>query len=557
MKRNLVPFVLAVAFAGCNGQSRYKNYEVGELEEERVQKAVKGIASGLESGDPEKCISTFAPDFHEYFDEGRMVTFSTPDGMTLSHWEPGGCDTTHEVDRAGMKKWFADYLATWVVVERALAKIRRVDIDPDDATLATGRFFLDVYGISSGGEAREDFIYLELRFRKSETDWQIETIELDKPYASSHCGKAQFRNVSREANASWPHERHPDAKGYLPIPEQTADCGLACGDYDNDGWYDVYLLNGRGKKLLRNKGDGTFEDVSEKSGVAEPTTEARSAIFADFDNDGDADLYVANLHTPNKMYRNNGDGTFTDVSKGSGCDFSGWSTSCTAADYDRDGLIDIYQCCYGDFYNQFPLPPAEDGQPNLLFHNLGGLKFEEVGEAAGVNETGWTLSATWGDPNNDGWPDVLSANDFGDKRLFLNRKDGTFEEVGEKSGCRDRNFGMSASFGDIDNDGDFDIYYSNMFSNTNWIFQRRELLPMPWFLKWMQNIILGTLDDMTKGNTLCINNGDGTYTATSLEAGIDYGQWAWGSEFLDYDADGDLDIYCVNGFISGTDSEDL
>lgn len=557
MNARLLPFLLAVAVAGCNNSSMYKNYEVGELEEERVQKAVKAVAAGLESGDADKCVSTLVGGYRQPFDRGRLATVSSPDGITVTSWSPGGAETTVEMDRDGLRTWFADYLRTWTVVHRALAKIRSVTRDEDDENLATGRFFLDVYGVSAGGEAREDFIWLDLAFVKEGDAWKITRLQPAVPYTSSSGAKAQFRDVSREVNAAWPHEKHPEARGYLPIPDQTADCGLACADFDGDGWYDVYLPNGRTNRLLRNRGDGTFEDVTARAGLADEKDESRGAVFVDLDNDGDPDLYVSNNRTSNRLYRNNGDGTFTDVTLGSGIEFAGWSTSCVAADYDRDGLIDIYQCCYGNFYEKFPLPPCYDGLPNRLYRNLGNLKFEEVGEDAGVDDTGWTLAAAWGDANNDQWPDLLVANDFGDKRLFINRQDGTFEDIAEDAGCMDRNFGMSASFGDIDNDGDFDIYYSNMFSNTNWIFQRPELLPVPWFLNWLREGILGTLDEMTKGNTLCLNNGDGTFTNITLEAGVDYGQWAWGSEFIDFDADGDVDIYCVNGFISGTDSEDL
>ena len=202
-------------------------------------------------------------------------------------------------------------------------------------------------------------------------------------------------------------------------------------------------------------------------------------------------------------------------------------------------------------------PPVYNAPPDRLYRNLGNLKFENVAEEAGVYDTGWTLAATWGDPNNDGWPDLLLANDFGDKCLFINDQEGGFDDIAGDVGLQDRNFGMAAAFGDIDNDGDFDIYFSNMYSNTNWIFNRPELLPLPWFLAWLRNAILGTMDEMTRGNSLFLSNGDGTWSNISEGAGVTYGQWAWGSEFLDYDADGDLDIYCVNGFISGLDSEDL
>jgi hypothetical protein len=460
------------------------------------------------------------------------------------------------VDRNGLQQVFASYISSWRVVSRALAKIRDVDFD-DESRSATAHFYLDVYGLSKDGAVREDAINIRLSLEKREETWWITRLAWDSPCVGTSSTRAQFRNVSREVNASWSHDRHPDAKGYLPIPEQTADCGLACGDYDSDGDYDVYLLNGRRNTLLRNRGDGTFEDVTDQAGVGDVQGEGRSAVIADFDNDGHPDLYVSNNRTPCKLFRNNGNGTFTDVTKGSGIEHVGICTSCSAADYDRDGKLDLFQCVYGNFYEEFPLPPVETALPDRLYRNLGGMKFEEVAEDAGIVEHGWTLAASWGDINGDDWPDLLVANDFGEKRMFANQQDGTFEDVSEEIGLFDRNFGMSAAFGDVDGDGDFDLYFSNMFSNTNWIFQRKELLPMPWFLRPLQKKILGTLDEMTKGNAFFRNNGDGTVTNETKECGLEYGQWAWASEFLDYDADGDLDIYCVNGFISGPDAEDL
>jgi hypothetical protein len=551
MRRTRVLSAVAL-LASC--QPMMKWYEVGELPEERVAKPVKAIAAGLEAGDLEQCLTGIAADFREpAFDAGTWDVTTSPDGITVRTWRPS---TPREAGREDLRAWLAEYLESWRLVERALAKIRGIAFDEDETT-ARGRFYLDVYGLSAGGEAREDVLHLEGVFVRAGDDWRIRSLRLDPPCTSSQAPRPLFRNVSREANASWPHEPHPQARGYLPLPEQTADCGLACGDYDGDGWYDVYLCNGRANRLLRNRGDGTFEDATDRAGLAGETGESRSALLADFDNDGDADLYVGNNRTPCQIWRNNGDGTFTDATQGSGIEWEGFATSCAAADYDRDGLLDIYQCNYGNFYEEFPIPPVRTGQPNRLYHNLGGLKFEEVADEAGVDDTGWTLACAWGDPNNDGWPDLIVANDFGDKCVFINDREGGFDDIAEEAGCLDRNFGMSVALGDMDGDGDFDMYFSNMYSNTNWIFRRRELLPMPWFLWWFQDMILGTLDEMTKGNSLFVNNGDGTFRNVTIEAGVDYGQWAWASEFLDYDADGDLDLYCLNGFISGTDAEDL
>ena len=551
MKRACVVAAL-LAVSGCRQSLR--EYEVGELEEERVQQAVKAIAAGIENRDSARCVSKFAPGYRDAaFDSGTYVETRSADGVTTSVWSPG---RAQEADAAALEGWFGAYIAGWSVTSRALAKIREIRFDDEKGT-ARGRFYLDVYGISAGGEAREDHLYIETEFEKREDSWLITRLRFDRPTYGTRGARAQFRDVSRETNAQWPHQDHPQARGFLPIPEQTADCGLACGDYDGDGWYDVYLCNGRRNTLLRNRGDGTFEDVTDRAGVGLENDESRAAVIADFDNDGHPDLYVANNASPNRLFRNRGDGTFVDVTAGSGVGFSGWSTTVACADYDRDGLIDIYQCCYGNFYEFFPTPPEYNGQPNLLFHNLGGMKFEDVSDEADVDDTGWTLAATWGDSNSDGWPDLLVANDFGDKCLFINDGEGEFDNVAKKAGVLDRNFGMSAAFGDIDNDGDFDIYYSNMYSNTNWIFDNPRLLPVPWFLGWLRNMILATLEEMTRGNSLFLNNGDGTYSNITVEAGVDYGQWAWSSDFVDYDADGDLDIYCMNGFLSGPDSEDL
>ncbi|NUN49534.1 MAG: VCBS repeat-containing protein [Candidatus Brocadiae bacterium] len=544
---------LAVLLSAC--RPSYQNYEVGELPEERIAKAVKPIAAGLEAMDPALCVSRVTPGFRvEDFDDGAWTEIESGDGTVV--FVRGEGPNRRPLDRDALQQVFAEYLSGWRVVSRALAKIRDVQFD-DDQVRARAHFYLDVYGLSADGGVREDGLNLALDLEfQGDVGW-ITSLRFESPCVGTRSRRAQFRNVSREVNGAWPQEKHPDAKGYLPIPEQTADCGLACGDYDGDGLYDVYLLNGRRNTLLRNRGDGTFEDVTDRAGVGNIEGESRGAILADFDNDGHVDLYVSNIRTPCRLYRNNGDGTFTDVTEGSGLGHVGFSTSCAAADYDRDGKLDLYQCIYGNFYEEFPLPPAESALPDRLYRNLGGMKFQEVSEDAGIVQKGWALACTWGDFDGDMWPEILVANDFGEKRLFRNRQDGTFEDISEEIGLLDRNFGMSAAFGDVDNDGDFDMYFSNMYSNTNWIFQRKELLPMPWFLRPLQKKILGTLDEMTKGNAFFLNNGDGTVTNVTRAWGLEYGQWAWGSEFLDYDADGDLDIYCLNGFISGPDAEDL
>jgi hypothetical protein len=555
--RRLCILVLAASAATPGCRPSYHSYEVGELEEERVAKAVKAIAAGIEGVNPDQCVSTLAPGYRDAeFDPGRMETRTSPDGVTVAYWRPNAPEGfLLEMDAARLRDWFAKYIAQWSVPSRALAKIREIQFNEEENS-AEAVFFIDVYGLTAAGEGREDLLWVRLKLEEEGNAWFIHRFRIES-WTCTFAAKAQFRDVSREVNGSWPHDDHPTALGFRPIPEQTADCGLACGDYDQDGDDDVYLCNGKRDTLLRNRGDGTFEDVTEAAGLGRESEETRHALIADFDNDGWPDLYVANNRMPCRLWKNNGDGTFRDVTETSGVDYVGFCTTASAIDFDRDGLLDIFQSLYGNFYTEFPLPPVYTGEPDRLYRNLGNMRFEEVGEKVGVGDRGWTLGATWGDSNNDGWPDLLLANDFGDKVLYINDHGVDFEDIAEDAGMQDRGFGMSASFGDIDNDGDLDAHFSNMYSNTNWIFTRPELLPMPRILSFIRNMVLRTLEEMTRGNSLFVNEGDGRWRNVTKDAGIEYGQWAWSSEFFDYDVDGDVDIFCLNGFISGTDAEDL
>ncbi|MBI2921542.1 MAG: VCBS repeat-containing protein [Planctomycetes bacterium] len=532
----------------------HTDYEVGELEEERVLRAVKGIAGGIEMRDAALAVATFAPDYADpAFDRGLMMRVAAADGVVVADWSTGN---EAPADGVVMREWFAGYVAEWKVVSRAQAKVRRIDVS-EDGLYADGLFFFDVYGVSAASEAREDHMYAHLKIEKRSGAWKVTRFRI----VSLRCmfaKKAQFRSVAREAGAEVVHTHIEGWKGALAMPEVGADSGLACGDFDGDGFYDLYLCNGGPKTLLRNRGDGTFEDVTARAGLAEAGDEGRGAAFGDFDNDGDPDLFVSNTTgTPSRLWRNDGDGTFTDVTGASGIDFKGFGTSVSLADVDRDGLLDIYQCQYGDYTSEYPVPPAQKHTgTNLLWRNLGGLKFEEVAADYGLDDRGWSLAATWGDVNDDGWPDLVLGNDFGDKKLYMSDGEGGFDEVAEDIGIYDRGFGMSAALGDTDNDGDFDVFFSNMYSNTNWIFTQHELLPVPWFLGWLRTMILGDLREMTMGNAFFVND-RGTFRNGTARAGVGYGQWAWSSEFLDFDADGDLDLYCVNGFYSGVDAEDL
>jgi enediyne biosynthesis protein E4 len=346
--------------------------------------------------------------------------------------------------------------------------------------------------------------------------------------------------------------------------------GVAILDYDNDGWPDIYLVNGstfdalRGKEkppraaLYHNNHDGTFTDVTEKAGVSNDRWGFGVAV-GDSDNDGWPDLYVTN-YGKNRLYHNNHDGTFTDVAEKAGVAVSGaqpvWSSGATFGDYDGDGKLDLYVTGYVKFdmnnppiagtaatqysfcqYRGKPVmcgPRGLPGEHNHLFHNNGDGTFTDVSKKAGVsNEKGYYgFGVVFADLNDDGKPDLAVANDSVPNYLFLNKGDGTFEDASYPSGFALKDDGreqaaMGLGVGDYDNSGHLSLYVTT-FSDDYY--------------------------------TLYKNEGDGNFTDVSFLAGVaavTIPFLGWGTGFLDYDNDGWKDIFDANGHVyPGVDQND-
>jgi tetratricopeptide (TPR) repeat protein len=338
--------------------------------------------------------------------------------------------------------------------------------------------------------------------------------------------------------------------------------GLAAGDFDHDGRDDFYVCQPSGlpNRLYRNRGDGTFEDVTEKSGVGVLDGTA-CALFADFENRGLQDLLVVCGSGP-MLFQNQGDGTF--LLKKNAFLFArapqGTFTHAAIADYDRDGRLDIYFCVYNYYLGldqyHYPTPyfDARNGPPNFLFHNEGNGTFQDRTAAAGLDAENdrYSFACAWGDCNADGLPDLYVANDFGRSNLYRNNGDGTFAAISSEADVNIPGAGMSACWVDFDNDGKQDIYAANMWSAAG-----MRIAAQPRFQDQEPEDIRALYRQHARGNSLYRNLGNGKFASVADAAGVAVGRWAWCSDTCDFDQDGWPDLYIANGYISGPNQCDL
>jgi enediyne biosynthesis protein E4 len=360
-----------------------------------------------------------------------------------------------------------------------------------------------------------------------------------------------FVDVAKEAGLTTPNVwGGVDHKRYII---EAKGSGLAFFDYDQDGWLDIYLTNGTRldahwpdgqaptSHLYKNNRDGTFIDVTAKSGLAR-TGWQTGVCVGDYDNDGWDDLFCC-FWGHNVLFHNNGDGTFTDVTKRAGVydEKIRWGAGCTFLDYDRDGHLDLFVCNYIKFdAPQSASEPATcqwkgisvmcgprglPGDTNVLFHNNGDGTFTDVSEKSGILKPGprYSITAVSYDFDNDGWPDIYVAVDSQPSILFHNNHDGTFTDVGVISGCAysedgHEQAGMGVGVADYDCDGWFDIFKTNFADDTVNLYH---------------------------------NNGDGSFSDVGFSSGLaaNTRYVGWGCGFLDYDNDGWADIMQINGHV--------
>jgi enediyne biosynthesis protein E4 len=372
----------------------------------------------------------------------------------------------------------------------------------------------------------------------------------------------EFVEVTREAGIDFLHiNGERTVKNYI---FEAKGGGVAFVDIDGDGWMDIYLVQGSTLEhfragenphgaLYRNQRDGTFTDVTRRAGLTKGAW-GMGVTAADFDNDGWSDIYLTNLG-PNYLYRNNGDGTFVEIAEAAGVAGDHWSSSAAFGDYDNDGFLDLYVCNYitmdfdnlpepGSgpfcFYKGRPVlcgPRGLEGAPDFLYRNNGDGTFTDVTERAGVTDRDrlYGLAAVWADIDNNHTLDLYVANDDGPNLLYLNRGDGTFEEMGFLSGLAvsmdGRNQGsMGVDIADFDNDGLMDVFVTHFSSDYSTLYRNQGNL---------------LFEDIT-GQTPIMESG--------------WHHVGWGTRFVDVNSNGWKDIIYFNGhvapFLMDSDTEE-
>jgi enediyne biosynthesis protein E4 len=361
-----------------------------------------------------------------------------------------------------------------------------------------------------------------------------------------------FEDVTAKSGIRFKHDSSRTSQKYLP---ESMGAGVAMFDYDNDGWLDLFFVNGARlqdpmphgaspdksdqrywNRLYHNNRDGTFTDITEKAGL-QGRLYGMGGATGDYDNDGKVDLLVTNLGG-NILYHNNGDGTFTDVTDKAGVGGSGWCTGACFVDYDRDGWLDLIITRYvqWDFsldvycgqhrpgYRSYCHPDQFGAITHLVFHNNGDGTFTDVSKKCGIaGSPGKGLGIAIDDFDGDGWPDIFVANDSVAEQLFRNNRDGTFSEVALLSGLAyDQNghafAGMGADFGDYRNTG-WPSVFVNALANQKYKLFRNDK---------------GTFDDVT--------DSIGLGASTMSHSG-------WGAKWIDYDNDGWLDLFIAQGHV--------
>ena len=382
-----------------------------------------------------------------------------------------------------------------------------------------------------------------------------------------------FRFVDRQpvSGIDFVHGITDDSgKHYLPNHYDHGN-GVAVADIDDDGRYDIYLVNQIGSNgMYKNLGGGKFRDVTATSGVALEDRICVAAAFGDIDNDGDPDLFVSTVRFGNVLFENDGSGRFRDITEQAGVGYSGHSSGAVFFDYDRDGLLDLYvtnvgryttdERGRGDYYIGLGLTPTgepdafgghlkpERSEASILYRNQGGNRFEDVSQATGLVDTSWSGDASPVDLNRDGWQDLYILNMQGDDHYYENVEGKSFVEKGETLFPKTPWGSMGVKFFDYNNDGLIDLFLSDMHSDmSKTVGETEEKLKAD--MIWSDDFLQGGVNNVF-GNAFYQQNPDGSFDEISDSIGAE-NFWPWGHSVEDLNADGYEDIFIASSMNYG------
>ncbi len=509
----------------------------------------------------------------------RLLPVDEKDGVATLRWAPAA----GTADRAAALAEWRDYLARLERIEEVGVHLHRVESwsDPRDLR-AVLRF--ELLG-TSGDRPIIDRALVRARFTAAGgRPVLVEATLVEGERVAG--GWPHFADVGPAAGIAFRNRYYP---GFLNQPLRFGMIrygpgGITAADFDNDGLYDLFVPDGVESRLFRNTGDGRFADVTAAAGLA-GLDGASVGLFADVDGDGWRDLFVSRTFRPNQLFLSRGRDAagqvrFADATARSGLGADCCTTVASFADYDLDGDLDLYVGRYLDPRTKIPTTfYARNGEPNQLYRNDGGGRFTNVTAAAGVGETGLGLGSVWGDYDDDGDPDLYAVNDFGRSTLYRNDGDDgsgrvAFTDVTVDAGTLAYGAGMSASFGDYDNDGRFDLYVADIRSEHAWFAEAPTVArymansfrqgvwrtDMPLYFEIFRQSgfgFVGVFQKMASGNTLLRNRGGGRFEDVTWDAGANPLGWFWGSGFYDFDNDGWQDIYSANGWVYGREGTEI
>ena len=616
----VVPFVAALVLVPLtlHGMARQDDqharfYNLGKTINGFLGSYCQGVEAALAEDDPARVTGFYSQDFRSA-DRGNW-TWSAPraeSGVTVSHLRA----ERSAVTLADLATETEEYLGGFRALDRTICRIDLIEqIELGRRAVLTVKLIYD--GVDPQGRFFQDRHLVRWHLvnqvaGEQAYSWRIEDEELVEGVRVAG-DRGGLVEVDLDAiGIDFEHQRDPnlDMKTYRSDLKfgviQHASGGISAADYDLDGRPDLLFLDGRRIRLYRNITDravtgedlaeedvaeagqaetgsetdsepeswgARFEDVTAEAGL-EGLGRTHAGIFADFDNDGDRDLFLGRYLAPNKLFLNDGH-VFIDASAEMAIDVAVPSTSVTLLDFDRDGFLDLYLGVNGNAFEALPRLPffAQNGQPNRLFRNDAGERFVDVTEESGTGDVGWSLAVAAGDIDGDGWADLVVANDFGRKNLYRNNRDGTFTEQAKAAGVLDFSGGMGLALGDFDDDGSLDLYTSNINSNQRWFGEDmtisqyiRNVVRTKWifadFLEyWQLYRLIGSEwvelgQQIGEGNSLFRNRGDGTFEELK-DSHTGRAGWGWSVVFLDLENDADLDLYAANGWISNTPGTDL